>query len=67
MERVTKWSYEEGWKSYDSLDNKLFLLGGAGIPSGPIQPGSEFILDEYANDGSGWTNEIHSFDLTKGE
>ena len=50
-----------------ACDNKLFLLGGYGIPSGPIQPGSEFILDEYANDGSGWTNEIHSFDLTKGE
>ena len=50
-----------------AYDNKLFLLGGAGIPSGPIQPGSEFILDEYVNDGSGWRNEIHSFDPTKGE
>ena len=50
-----------------ALRDKLFLFGGRGIPSGPIQPGSEFILDEYANDGSGWTNEIHSFDLTKGE
>ena len=39
-----------------AYDNKLFLFRGEGIPSGPIQPGSEFILDE-----------IHSFDITKGE
>ena len=50
-----------------AYDNKLFLLGGKGIPSGPIQPGSEFILGEDNDDGRGWTNEIHSFDLTKGE
>ena len=44
--------------------DKLFLFGGLGIPSGSIQPGSEFILDE---EDRGLTNEFHSFDLTKGE
>ena len=44
--------------------DKLFLFGGAGIPSGPIQPGSEFILDETDVDDSGWVNEFHSFDLS---
>ena len=48
-------------------NNHLILFAGYGIPSGPIQPGSEFILDRKATDGSGWTNEMHSFDLKEGE
>ena len=48
-------------------NNQLILFGGDGIPSGPIQPGAEFIVDSNYTDGSGWTNEMHSFDLKEGE
>ena len=43
--------------------NKLAVIGGYGIPTGPTQPGSSFIKD---TDGSGWTNEIHVFDISQG-
>ena len=46
--------------------NKLVLFGGYGIPSGPTQPGAEFVKDTKFTDGAGWTNELHSFDLEKG-
>lgn len=46
--------------------NKLVLFGGIGIPSGPTQPGSEFLLDKDT-DGHGWTNELHTYDLDEGE
>ena len=42
---------------------KLVLYGGYGIPSGPTQPGAQFIED---SNGIGWTNELHMFDLEKG-
>ena len=45
-------------------DSKLVLFGGFGVPSGPIQPGAEFIR---FTDGVGWTNEVHTFDLNEGE
>ena len=48
-------------------NDQLIEFGGVGIPSGPIQPGSEFIVDSNDTDGSGWTNEVHSFDLKEGE
>ena len=48
-------------------NNQLIVFGGGGIPSGPIQPGSEFIVNPNATDGRGWTNEMHSFDLKEGE
>ena len=48
-------------------NNQLILFGGVGTPSGPIQSGSEFIVDSNDIDGSGWTNEMHSFDLKEGE
>ena len=47
--------------------DKLAVIGGYANPSGPIQPGSTFILNERFNWGSGWTNEIHIFDITKGK
>ena len=47
--------------------DQLLLFGGAGVPSGPTQPGSEFLLDDKDTDGSGWTNELHTFDLREGE
>ena len=37
------------------------------IPSGPTQPGAEFIKDSRFTDGRGWTNELHVFDVQKGE
>ena len=48
-------------------DSKLVLFGGYGIPSGPIQPGAEFIKQWNFTDGRGWTNEVHTFDLKEGE
>ena len=46
--------------------DKLAVIGGYGIPTGPIQPGSTFIMDTRFTDGRGWTNEIHVFDLSQG-
>ena len=51
--------------SYDG--DKLVLIGGCGIPTGPIQPGSTFIKDRRFTDGRGWTNELHLFHLREGE
>ena len=48
-------------------DSKLVLFGGYGIPSGPTQPGAEFIKDSKFTGGTGWTNEVHTFDLKEGE
>ena len=41
--------------------NKLAVIGGFGVPTGRIQPGSTFIRNTKFSDGSGWTNEIHVF------
>ena len=48
-------------------DSKLVLFGGYGFPSGPTQPGAEFIKDSRFTGGMGWTNEVHTFDLKEGE
>ena len=48
-------------------DSKLVLFGGYGVPSGPIQPGAEFIKHRDFTDSRGWTNEVHTFDLKEGE
>ena len=45
-------------------NDALALFGGYGIPRGTIQPGSSFIKNEA--DGSGWTNELHLFNVNKG-
>ena len=45
--------------------DKLALLGGYGIPTGPIQPGSKFINTRFT-DGRGWSNELHLFHLKEG-
>lgn len=47
-----------------AYDNQLLLFGGYGVPSGPTQPGSAFVRDVSDH---GWTNELHTFDLSKGE
>ena len=46
---------------------KLVLFGGYGVQSGPTQPGAVFVKDSSNSDGSGWTNELHTFDLEDSE
>ena len=46
---------------------KLICTGGYGFPSGPHQLQSQFVLNNNYDDGSGWTNELHSFNLKEGE
>ena len=48
-------------------DDHLLCIGGCGIPSSPTQPGPEFINDTRFSDGSGRTNEHHSFHLNEGK
>ena len=50
-----------------AFDRKLLLFGGYNIPSDTTQPGANFIKDSNYTDGSGWTNELHLFDLKEGE
>ena len=51
-----------GMVAYSSY---LVLFGGYGVPCGPTQLGAEFVKgDHYA---SGWSNELHVFDVTEGE
>ena len=45
--------------------SNLVLFGGYGIPSGPTQLGAEFVKSSKCTDGC--TNELHTFDLIKGE
>ena len=45
-----------------SYEGKLILFGGYGVPSSPIQPGSEIVTDKIQSDGTGWTNELHCFE-----
>ena len=49
-----------------SYEDKLILFGGYGTPSCPTQPGAEFVENRTTN-GRGWTNELHMFDLQKGD
>ena len=46
---------------------KLICTGGYGPLSRPHQLQSQFILDNNHDDGRGWTNELHSFNLKEGE
>ena len=50
-----------------SHDNQLLLFGGYGVPSGPTQPGAEFVNNANYTDSRGWTNELHTFCLEQGE
>ncbi len=47
-------------------DNKVVLFGGHGVQSN-VQSGSQFIKNDNFTDGHGKTNELHVFDLKKGE
>ena len=44
---------------------QLLLFGGIGILTSPLQAGSEWVKDN--NNDYGWTNELHTFDLSEGE
>lgn len=46
--------------------DRLVLYGGYGIPHGPPQPGSSFVVDTASTDGRGWTNELHLFHVKEG-
>ena len=47
-------------------NGKLVLFGGyGGPPSRLTQPGTQFV--KGSNASSGWTNELHVFDLRKGK
>ena len=48
------------------VQDKLVLIGGHGIPTGPIQPQATFVRDTRFTDGSGWSNEIHEFNMSQG-
>jgi hypothetical protein len=50
-----------------SYDSKLLLFGGKGYPTGPTQPGAEFVKDSRFTSGIGWSNECHIFGLKEGE
>ena len=50
-----------------SYGTKLVVFGGYGILSGPIQPGTQFLKDTKYTSGSGYTNELHIFDLEAGK
>ena len=47
--------------------DQLVLFGGYGLPSGPTQPGAEFIKDTNYTDNIGWSNELHSFNVKEGK
>ena len=49
-----------------AFGDSLVVMGGYGIPHGPIQPGSSFIRDTRRDDGRGWTNEFHTYNLMDG-
>ena len=46
--------------------DRLALLGGFGIPTGPAQPGVRFIRDTSIPGAMGWTEEFHIFNINEG-
>ena len=56
-----------GMTAYHKEDTTyLTIFAGYGIPHGSTQPGASFIQNINYSDGSGWTNELHLFNLTNG-
>ena len=56
-----------GMTAYHKEDTTyLTIFAGHGIPHGASQPGARFIQNTRLTDGSGWTNELHLFNLTNG-
>ena len=48
------------------LQDQLAVFGGYGVSTGPTQPGATFIKSTKFTDGSGWSNELHVFNITEG-
>ena len=48
------------------VHKNIIVIGGYGIPTGLTQLGASFIKNTKSTDGSGWTNEIHSFSIAQG-
>ena len=46
---------------------KVAVIGGYGIPTGPTQPGATFTRNTRFTDGRGWSNEFHVFDISQGK
>ena len=47
-------------------EGKLCVFAGHGTPKGPVQPGSTLIKQTNFTDGTGWTNELHLYDINRG-
>ena len=47
------------------VHKNIIVIGGYGYPTGPTQLGGNFIKNNFG-DGSGWTNEVHSFNIGQG-
>ena len=47
-------------------NNSLIICGGVGNPSSKLQAGSQFIKSTKYKDDTGWTNEIHVFNISEG-
>ena len=48
------------------VQDKLVLIGGYGIPTGPIQPQATFVRNTMFTDVKGYSNEIHEFNMSQG-
>ena len=46
--------------------DQLAVIGGYGYLTGPTQPGASFIKNTNFTDGRGWTNEVHIYDINRG-
>ena len=56
----------KGAAGMTAFGDNLALLGGYGLPHGPIQPGSSLMKNTRFTDGRGWTNEFHIYSLKQG-
>ena len=48
------------------VHENIIVIGGYGIPTGPTQLGASFIKNYNLSNCSGWTNEVHSFNIGQG-
>ena len=48
------------------VQENVIVIGGYGYPTGPTQLGASFIKNPNVSDSSGWTNEVHSFNVGQG-
>ncbi len=53
------------WCQMIKYSNTLIIIGGFGIQSGEVQSGSQFTERTIKQDGLGWTNEIHMYNISQ--